>query len=91
LFRVSIRVGLVIRHKFQLRFTPKIWHTPGVLQSRDFRRIPSILHWELLELRRRSSSISSLVRLYSTLLRKMQMIYSTSHRKMHHQGELKLS
>jgi len=30
---------------------------PGVLESRDFRRIPSILHWEILELRWCNSSI----------------------------------
>ena len=35
-FRVSIRVNLVIRHKFQLRITPKILHTPVVLESHDW-------------------------------------------------------
>ena len=35
---ISIRDSLVIRHKFQLRFIPKLWHTLCVLESRDFRR-----------------------------------------------------
>ena len=50
-------VSLVIRHKFQLRFTPKIWHTPGVLESCDFHCIPTLLNWEILELRHRNSCI----------------------------------
>jgi len=54
---VSIRVSLVTRHKFQLRFTPKIRNMPGALESCDFRDIPNILQWEILELRCRNSSI----------------------------------
>jgi len=46
-----MRVSLVIRHKlFQLRLTPKIRRTLGILGSRDFRRIPSILHAKILKL-----------------------------------------
>jgi len=60
---VIIKVSLVIRHKFQLRFTPKIWHMPGVLESRDFRRISSTLHCDIVTLvfEIRSSNIVTLV------------------------------
>ena len=33
---VSIRVSFVIRHKFQFRITPEMFHTPVVLESSDW-------------------------------------------------------
>lgn len=33
--RVSIGVSLIIRHKFKLGITPKIWNMLVVLESRD--------------------------------------------------------
>jgi len=34
---VSIRVNLVVRHKFQFQVITTIWHTPVVLESCDCR------------------------------------------------------